>query len=433
MPSPIAEALDCAKRKGAKAAEALLSQGSGVSVAFERGRPSPPEPHQDALLTVRVWVDGGGEGEAKGPPEDVDALVTAALKRANIAWGDPVAGPVGKLGPPTEARGIDDRRHPNISTADRFEALVSAEKGARDKRLRTSGFSYRDERRWRGYGNTRGVALQEWSTTYAMAGTLELSDDRGTITLEDAPASRAFASIASLPYGAALAARALALAPAGPTITGPIRAVLSPRATAELVTRLAPAFTALARGDSWLAAAHREDRRAFDPRVNLLDDGTLHGGLRTHAFDDRGVAPIPVALMSDGRVPAGLIDLLEARLRTLRPTGHWFDGALRTSNLVFRGGTRSANAILSELDEPVLVIDHVYDWSGMDLTTGELKLAVGGSVTRRAKREGSVRRVVLQGNLMDVLSRVVEVASDTDRFGEVDACSVIVDGFTAVG
>ncbi len=433
MPSPIAEALDHAKKSGAKAAEALLSQAKGVTLELERGKPTAPEPHSDARLTVRLWVDGGGEGFAQGPPEDATTLVDAALKKAKIAWGDSLAGPVGKLGLAEAARGIDDRRHEQITTADRQEALVSAEKGARDKRIRASGFTYRDERRWRGYGNSRGVALQEWSTTYAMAGTIELSDDRGTLTLEDQPASRAFASIASLPYGAALAARALALAPTGPTLSGPIRVVLSARTAAELVTRLAPAFANLARDEGWLAAAHRDDRRAFDPRVNLLDDGTLHGALRTHAFDDRGVTPIPVALMSDGRVPAGLIDLLEARHRKLRPTGHWFDGALRSNNLILRGGTRSANAILSELDGPVLIVDHVYDWAGMNATTGDVRIPVGGALTRRAKREGAVRRVVLHGNLADVLSRVVEVASDTDRFGYVDACGLIVDGFTAVG
>ena len=42
---------------------------------------------------------------------------------------------------------------------------------------------------------------------------------------------------------------------------------------------------------------------------------------------------------------------------------------------------------------------------------------------------GSFRGLRLQGLLSDVLRSVVEVASDTDRIGPIDAPGLVVDGF----
>lgn len=435
-PSPVAHALEAARRAGARAAEALLRASEGVALEAVRGKVASTSTADGAVLTVRAWVEGGAQGVASGPPAEVDLIARAAAQRAEGGSPDAHAGPVGRIGVAAGGLGIDDRRHAQITAADRADVVASAEKGARavDRRVRTEGFRYREERAHRAYANTRGVALEEWSTLYEAHGTVIVADGADEITLSDHLIARAFASISSLPYGAALAHRALALTvPGGPTVEGPVRVVLSPRVLAEMFGRLGPLFTwqSLRDGDHFLARAARDGRRLFDVRMHLLDDGTVPGSPRTSAFDDEGVVPVPVVLIREGRVDARLIDVREARRSDVRPTGHWFDGALRPNNLILRSGTRSVNAVLSEFEGPVLIVDHVYDWSGLDLATGRWRAPIGGTMTRRSRPESTVRRVILDGDLCEVFSRIVEIAADTDRFGHVDAPAMLVDGFTA--
>jgi PmbA protein len=435
--SPAAAAIDVARRRGARAAEALLRLGEGVLIDVARGKVAASHPHKSSVLTVRAWVEGGGEGVATGAIGDVESVATAAVQAASVAPADPHAGPVGRMGVAAGGLGIDDRRHAQITAADRAEVVAASEKGARavDKRVRTEGFAYRDERAYRLYTNTRGVVLDEWSTTYEARGTVLLADDRGDITLTDELASRAFASIASLPFGTSLAQRAVALAAGGgPTLEGPVRVVLSPRPLAQMFARFGPLFSAasLRDGDHIFARAARDGTTLFDPRMHLLDDGTVPGSLRTHAFDDQGVVPVPIVLIREGKVDARLLDVREARLVDARPTGHVHGGTLRPNNLILRGGTRSVNAVLSEIDGPILIVDHVYDWSGLDVVSGRWRAPVGGTLTRRSRPEGVIRRVVLDGLLSDVFSRVIEIAADTDRHGHVDAPAMLLDGFVAV-
>ena len=67
--------------------------------------------------------------------------------------------------------------------------------------------------------------------------------------------------------------------------------------------------------------------------------------------------------------------------------------------------------------------------AGIRLDSGEVRLPVHGRVFHGNQPEGSVINGRLVGNLIDVLQQVVEVASDTDRIGHVDAPGIIVDGF----
>jgi PmbA protein len=428
---PLTDLIETARRRGARAAEALLTESEGLVLEVQRGKLTRQEPVREAFLTVRVWGDHGGEGTATGSPEEALRLAELALEAAARAAADPNAGPVPKIANPPGGLGIDDKRHGQLTLGDRTEVVLAAEKGARtaDRRARTDDFRYSDRRTRRALVNTRGLAVEEWSTLYRAQGRVSMGDDANEVRLWDDLASRAFASIASLPYGTSLAQRAAGLMGSGPSVSGPTRVVLPPRCVAALFERIGALFasdepTFLSR------APRRKDDPVIDPRLHLLDDGTVPGSLRTCAFDDRGVTPVPLTLLKEGRPDKRLVDNTLARRAETRPTGHWHGDGLRPNNLILRGGTRSLNALLIEMDSPVLVVDDVIDWSGLDLATGRARLRANGHVQRKTNIDGPVRDFWLTGDLVEVLNKVVEVASDTDRHGHVDAPAVVVDGFT---
>jgi predicted Zn-dependent protease len=208
--------------------------------------------------------------------------------------------------------------------------------------------------------------------------------------------------------------------------------VLPPIAVASLIAALAERFSAEAlSGDGWFLRPRPDGRPAVDPRLHLQDDGAMPGGLRTRSFDDRGVAPVPLTLLREGRVDGRFVSPEAAHRLDARPTGHTRGGAQQPSNLILRSGTRSLSAALTDLGGISLQVDDLAGLpDGLDFATGQLGVRVHGVLLDGVRPIGVVRQRVLTGDLGVALNRVVEVCSDTDRIGHVDAPGLILDGLS---
>jgi predicted Zn-dependent protease len=174
------------------------------------------------------------------------------------------------------------------------------------------------------------------------------------------------------------------------------------------------------------------ERPLLDPRVHLIDDGTLPGGLRTRSFDDRGSVPIPIVLVREGHVVGELVGPEVAHALDGPPTGHVTGDALSPSNLALRAGGRSINAALSDLGGVTLQVDDLGDLQSVDPAIGLLDVPIDAGVLKSNRVIGSVRGARLQADLRAVLGKLVEVCSDTDRIGHVDAPAMIAEGFVLV-
>lgn len=426
--------VDHARARGARAAEVLLTETTGFRATLSRGRARRQSRPDTQSLVVRVWREGGQEGEATGDLREADALVDRALALAADTVGDPWAGPPGRSAATGTTADIDDRRYGSIDNESRRDVLVTAEKVTRQvsRKLKTSGFAYEDERTTRTYVNSRDVRQTESGTRFAIQGTV--SHPCLELSLTERLEGRAYATVASLPFGVGLARRLLEIDGDTTTAEGPHRVVLPPSVMAELAALLAPHFRreALEAGSSFLARARAGGPLRFSPKLHLVDDGLLPGGLRSASFDDRGVGPVPLTLVRDGRVDGWYLDQGQARREDVRPTGHVWGEGLRPSNLILRGGARSVNALLSDQSVPVVVLDHVRGLAeGLDVVTGALNCAATGRlVVPRNETVGWMPRLRIEGDLTEVLAQVIDLASDTDRFGHVDAPAVMVDGLT---
>jgi PmbA protein len=421
--------VESAQNHGAKATEIYVDEYTGLHAEVSRGRVVKQEDEGTRIL-IRVFLDGGRQGEVEGDPGSAVALIEQALRAAEAASPDPIGGPVGRLPMVTRGLGIDDRRYPALTVADRVDVIASAERGARgvDRSVQTRGFRYSDRRIRRVFVSNSDVVAEEWSTDFHAAGVVTV----GAVTIKEQIESRSFASISSLPFGAVLAKRAVALQGPKIKLDGPTRVMMPPRVTGALFARLAGAFRVdlISSGESLFSVAHAANVPAFDTRVHLIDDAAAPGGTRTYSFDQQGVPPVALALLLEG-VPEGeYVDLRTARELDRRPSGHWWDGEIRSSNLMLRSGTRSMSALLSEHSEtPTLMLDHVVGLDRLDLATGDFSCTGSGFLRLGNERtEGVVRNARLSGNIIEVLKQVVDIASDTDRVGHVDAPGLLLDG-----
>lgn len=420
------------RREGALGIEILATWSHTTSTRAARRAPAVRREEADTV-SVRAWTDGGHEGRASGAQADVEAVIRAAVAAAAAAPSDPHAGPVDRLGTPARGLGIDDRRHDQLTDADRAEVVASNERAAaRESAAVEAGpFELVDVRAQRLFANSRGVLGEAWGTSYTLSGGVTLRAGDRPVTLSSAATARSFAGATCLPFGQLLAQRAAGLVELAPAVDGPVRVLLPPRASGALIMALAELFTQPIGTPSLLDRT--EGGQLFHRKIHLVDDGLLPGGVRTWPFDDRGVQPAPITLLREGAVDRRYQTVNAARAADALPTGHEVGPTLRPSNLLLNAGTRSINALLGEQDGLVFAVDDLPDLAGLNRVTGALDVPVHGVLLRGRTRVGARRHARLQGDLVAALRNVVAVTSDTDRIGHADAAGIFLDGLRVIG
>lgn len=409
--------------EGALGAEVYLREATTHRIDHDgRSRVQRVKRKTTASLTVRVWVKGGRLGVMEGLPANGADLLGQALASTFESPEDTYAGPVSRLPSPPAGLSILDRRYDKLDDEGRIAVLDDLVGQVRaDKRFTLTTGRYRDTSERRALVNSKGVRLEEYGTHFALEGAVEGKE----LKLQQHTASRSFASVASLPLGTMLIRRGASLLQSGRTLPlGPVRVVLPPLAMSRLLNVMGERF------DPVLLESGGFPNPAgagLSPRLHVVDDGALVGGLRSRSFDDRGVPPVPLTLLREGQVGGRFLTPRQARLLGTRPTGHCTGTGLQAGNLVMREGTRSINALLTEHGGPSLKLDDL-DLSRLNLKTGKLDLRVNGIVMAANKEVGAMRDAHLVGNLSDLLTQVVEVCGDTDRIGHIDAASIIADG-----
>ncbi|MCB9796886.1 MAG: hypothetical protein H6741_29645 [Alphaproteobacteria bacterium] len=423
----LTSALEIAQGAGALAAEALVESTNTVTLDAIGGRLGQPKAVHRDRVSGFVYLDGGRTGRFQLNSADSGKLAAAvrkAIEEARRSRLSPEAGPVDRYDIATRGLGLEDPRYKHIDDEARAEVLLSNFEAAEAvDGVELTEVRYSDTALSRTYVSTRGQAAYCTETLYGLR--LEARDRRSGRHLSQNSRARHFAHVGSLPYGVDLARRLVDLRDTVALPGGELGIVLETRVMATLLELLAPAFIAPLResGKSFIAGFKGN---LGHPRVHLIDDASLHGGVCTRAFDDRGVPPMPVPLIREGQLGGLYHDPESARRADVRPTGHFTDGALRPSNLVLRPGNRSRTQMLGEVPLS-LCFDHIE--GGLDIATGSCRLSGPAFVLERGQRAGVVPEVVLEGHVTELLGAVVEVASDQEREGHVDCATTLIKGF----
>ena len=420
--------LELAAARGAREAELLHACHAGFSVTVQGGEVRDRGAHMGDILTVRTYGEDGRVGVATGPAAMPEALVDVALSASERAEPMEHAGVIGRLPRHSGGLGVLDRRYAQLDEESRVAVALDDERGARmnDGRVQTEPFTYRDALEKRAYANSRGISHEELGTRYWLTGAIRYLGSE--LALEGEFTSRVFSGVCSIPLGAQLARRAARLAEAEVGEVDADLIYLTPAVTCRLFAQLAPGFSIPNRVVDQVEVPALRMAPPLDPRIHLLDDGALPGAWNTRSFDDRGVPPVPLTLVKDGRVDRSYLSIVEARRDGTRPTGHARGEGIVPGNVVVRSGTRSVAAILSELGRAAFDVEHVAGDVALDLRTGELDLPVYGSI-RTSKTSGPpLRGLRLRGNFIEALGRVIDVTGETDRWRHVDAPGILVEG-----
>lgn len=170
----------------------------------------------------------------------------------------------------------------------------------------------------------------------------------------------------------------------------------------------------------------------LDPRLTLVDDGTLAGRCGTQPFDDEGVPSRRTVLLDGGRVNAFLVDLRSADELGTEPLGN----ASRSltgppgpgeSNTILQPGDTPLEQMLADVGEGLLV-DYLMGVGQGNLLAGDFANSVGlGFKIKDGQIAGRVKNLSISGNIYRDLRTVSAIEDRGHWFGSVCLPHVRID------
>ncbi len=450
----LAELIDFGKRavevalgRGAQEAEAFLSMSSGTSIEIERGQIVRSSKSIDQGLGVRaVYRKAVGFSYAntltiKNVEEAAGRAFRAA--RSSRADNDWLKFPSPKsFG---ETRGTYDKRIVGISSDDLVEMaadLLGAVE-AYDKRVLGVAGGVATSLFHSVVVNSRGVEAYDLGT--AIGCSMEtIARDGADVTpaCYELNAERVY-DIDPEGVGTEAARQAVSALKARKMGSGTFPVIFTQAAFSSLLY-----YTVI---NAVKADYVQRERSALKDKigekvasdlVTVYDDGLLEGGLSTGKFDGEGVPCQKTLVIEKGVLKNFLYDNYTANKAGVESTGNASRSGvasyastpvLEASNFTFAKGNRTAEELVGEVDEGLIVYG-VQGAHSSNPESGEFSV-VATPVWKIENGEVvyAVRDVMLTGVVFDVLRNVSALGSNVRKMGQLVAPWIRVENVRAVG
>lgn len=157
----------------------------------------------------------------------------------------------------------------------------------------------------------------------------------------------------------------------------------------------------------------------FDPKLTLIDDGTLDGKFGSAAYDDEGVPHRRNVLIGEGVLNGFLYDLKTAAQSGVESTGNGSRGLFNQpnpapTNLIFAPGETPLAEMIAGIDEGLLVQDVLGLGQGNVLSGAFSNPVALGFKIEKGEIAGRVKDVSIAGNVYDVLQTIAAVSREND-------------------
>jgi len=211
--------------------------------------------------------------------------------------------------------------------------------------------------------------------------------------------------------------------------------VFDPRIAGSLVGHLASAAngSAIARNTSFLQ--DKLGQQVFASNVTIIDDPLRRRGLRSHPFDDEGVAGKRRAIVDKGVLTTWFLDSATARELDLATTGHAERSVSSTpspspSNLHLEPGDRTPDQLIADIAQGFYVTDLI--GMGVNLVTGDYSRGASGFWIENGTLTYPVSEVTIAGHLGEIFHTLTPANDLEFRYG-TNAPTLRVEGLTIAG
>ncbi len=435
--------LEAARIAGAEAADAIVIDGSSVSVEVRNGALEHAERSEGTDLGLRVFL---GKKQAivsssDSRPETLKAMAERAVAMAQEAPEDPFTG-LATSDQLAESWDLDALELFDPTPEPSAEALMQDALAAEAAALAVSGVSQVSDAA-AGYGTHR-VHL---TATNGFSGGYERSSrstscvaisGEGTGMERDYDGdSRTFQSDLRSPsdIGRKAGERAVELIGARQPATGSFPILFDERISSSLIGHLLAAGNgaAVARGASWLKDSLGE--QVLPEHLSLIEDPHRPRISGSRPFDAEGLATRRRAIVEHGVLTGWTLDLSSARKLDMVSTGNAARGVSGPPspsnwNLSLTQGSQSREDLLRDMGTGLLVTSMI--GSTINPNTGDYSRGASGFWVENGEITHPVNECTIAGNLRDMLKRIIP-ANDARPYLSRVVPSVLIEGMTLAG
>ena len=437
--SLVSDLIRQARAAGADAADAVLVNGTSLSVASRQGKIEHLERAEGRDLGLRVFVGKRAAivSSTSLDPAGFAGLVERAVAMAKVVPEDPFAGLAETWGAPD---GMDlDMADPAEPEPDALAARAAA---AEEAAFSVHGVT-NSEGAEAGYGRNEivlvtsdGFAGRRVGTSHSISSTALAGAGTDMQRDYDYHSTVYFADLDDpVKIGKSAGERAIARLHPVRAKTAKIPVVFDPRVAGGLVGHLAGGINGagVARGTSFLK--EKLHQRIFAAEINIHDDPRRVRGARSRVFDGEGTPTQARALVQDGVLTTWLLDSRSARQLGMASTGHAARGtggppSPSATNLYLAAGTVTPQALMADIKEGLYITEMI--GMGVNGVTGDYSRGAAGFMIRDGALAEPVAEVTVAGNLLDMFAHLVPASDLVFRRG-TDSPTVRVDGMTLAG
>jgi PmbA protein len=433
LKNTVQDLLDEAKKQGASAAEAGLSQENGLSVSARLGDVETIEHHCDQGLGITVYF-GQRKGSASTTDLSTDSIketVSAACSIAHYTSEDDYAGLPEKELLATEFPDLD-LNHPWGISVDKAIALaIECEDAARtyDAEISNSeGASVNTHQGIHVMGNSLGFLQGTISTRHSLS--CSVLAQRGDSMQRDywySVSRNPLNMEQPIEIGKKAAERALRRLEGRSLSTRQCPVLYSAEIASGLLASFIGAISGgnLYRKSSFLLNAL--DSQIFPEFIHIHEQPHLKGALGSAAYDGEGVATKTRDIVSDGILRSYVLSTYSARKLGLHSTGN--AGGVR--NLTITPGELDYQDMLKQLDTGLLVTELM--GQGVNMVTGDYSRGAAGFWVENGEIQYPVEEITIAGNLKDMFKNIIAVGNDVDYRGNIRTGSILVERMSVAG
>jgi PmbA protein len=437
----LTDLINDAKKAGADAADAIVVDGTSVSVTCRLGKLEHLERSEGGDIGLRVFKGKRQAivSSADRKPDALKELVARAVSMAATVPEDPYCGiadtdqliatlPTLDICDPT-----DVPVETLINQAETCEAAARAVKGVTN----SEGASASWGRHQVAVAASNGFARAYESSGSSLSASVLAGDSTaGMETDYDYTAAVYFGDLrAAEDVGRSAGERAVNKLGGRKIASQKIPIIYDPRVARGIVSHFVGGINgaAVARGTTFLKDLMGKE--VFNSAITITEDPHRDRGLRSKPCDAEGLANHKRNLADQGVLTTWLMDLRAARQLALKPTGHASRGTgsppgASATNIILTPGELTPSALMSDVKQGLYVTDLV--GQGVNMITGDYSRGAMGYWIENGEIAYPVHEVTVAGNLKEMFAHLTPANDLEIRYG-IDSPTLRIDGMSVAG
>ncbi len=433
LESVAAQVLQLAKAQGATAAEAALSEESGLSVNVRLGDVETIEFNKDKGIGVTVYFDKrkGTASSADFSTSGLEDAVRAACSIAKFTAEDPYAGLADADRMASEIPDLDLYYPWDVSPEMAIELARECEAAARnfDPQISNSeGASLSSHEGTRVYANSHGFMGGYSTSRHSMSCSVIAEDENGMQRDYWYSVARDRRDLeAAAEIGKKTAARTLQRLGGRRVGTCKVPVLFAADVAGSLVSHM---ISAIRGGNLYRKSSFLLDKlgqQIFPEFVHIHERPHTKKVLGSAPYDSEGVATYARDLVRDGVLQGYVLDSYAGRKLGMPSTGN----AGGVHNVLIEAGALDQQGLLREMGTGLLVTEVL--GMGVNIVTGDYSRGAAGFWVENGEIAYPVDEITIASNLSDMFMQLQAVGNDVDHRGNIKSGSLLIDAMTVAG